>query len=964
MFVLEHGRQITLFNNETGFGARHIDAICDVKASTKGADTRGYIGRKGIGFKSVFTVSDRPHIHSNGYHIHFDRARNGHIGYILPEWTAQHTGDTHALKLASYVSSRLATAPTEQFATCIELPLKSESEMQRHKSSLLTSNFADIKPHLLLFLNKLRRIVIANIAVNDNDNNNNELLVYERVDIDDNLVEIRCTASSSASTSTSSTSSTQCQRWLVMRECLAVPRASVGRAGAATSTEMCLAFPLDSLATTAQSGQSLPRMDTFAYLPLRSFGFTFVVHADFAVPASRQDLNQDSQWNQWLVSHLADMFVRSLGLFNANAAPADSDDEYRIEALCSFLRFVPREEEIAADSLFAHVPRQVLAALRDQPHLIAALDPTDHQRIVWKRPFECVLAADDINTNSGGGGSTTRQVLTADLLHTHLARYYVHPALLARLNNNNNNSNSAMMRLLSAMGVRTLTLVDLLDVLKTIFGCGGGDNNLNLNLHLDHRNTAKWLVVLHHCLSACNMRHEAHFLAQLRRIHFLPVVNKQQLCSLAEADGIFFPFAAAATSSTSSATSEVKLMRLLESTCLNVLDTRALLVLDDDMANAQVAAVLRTLGVRSMETRELVEHILARLDNVAATTPDNDDALLVYTLFLHDRFARAAASVDMQRVRDSLALRTSKGSRRLVATAEEAVYLTPAYGNKFDLAGVLDDYPWCLLDDVYLRRSLELCADSAEEEEEAAAAAAETKIGELMLSWRGFFIRLGVRDMFAPRLRRTWLALGDNNKSTERVEHEYTEYVRKRQRTAVDIDIDEHMCVFDDYECDVFAHYGHLAGQASSNALDDDDASKLIARLGHLFALVEHNWTHNGHARHQLAHYKYVTVYTAPVSSSPPTTTSRIDRLIWVYTLEDNICPFKQNVLKQNFDECILNMAIYTCFEIMHGFRWASHSNVKVQLTQVESDVIILEVSFQILQKHVLSVFSKRLANG
>ena len=42
-------------------------------------------GQKGIGFKSVFRVTDCPEVHSNGYHIRFD-AKSGPIGYILPEW--------------------------------------------------------------------------------------------------------------------------------------------------------------------------------------------------------------------------------------------------------------------------------------------------------------------------------------------------------------------------------------------------------------------------------------------------------------------------------------------------------------------------------------------------------------------------------------------------------------------------------------------------------------------------------------------------------------------------------------------------------------------------------------------------------------------------------------------------------------------------------------------------------------
>lgn len=46
---------------------------------------RLFSGQKGIGFKSVFRVSDCPEVHSNGYHIRFD-AKSGPIGYILPQW--------------------------------------------------------------------------------------------------------------------------------------------------------------------------------------------------------------------------------------------------------------------------------------------------------------------------------------------------------------------------------------------------------------------------------------------------------------------------------------------------------------------------------------------------------------------------------------------------------------------------------------------------------------------------------------------------------------------------------------------------------------------------------------------------------------------------------------------------------------------------------------------------------------
>ena len=76
---------ITVLNNEVGFSEKNVRAICDVGRSTKDPCRAGYIGQKGIGFKSVFRVTDTPEIHSNSFHIRFDTT-SGPIGYILPHW--------------------------------------------------------------------------------------------------------------------------------------------------------------------------------------------------------------------------------------------------------------------------------------------------------------------------------------------------------------------------------------------------------------------------------------------------------------------------------------------------------------------------------------------------------------------------------------------------------------------------------------------------------------------------------------------------------------------------------------------------------------------------------------------------------------------------------------------------------------------------------------------------------------
>lgn len=82
---------ILVLNNEVGFAESNIRAICDVGKSTKGANRSGYIGQKGIGFKSVFRITDNPAIHSNGFRINFD-ATSDAIGFILPHWCGEEVG--------------------------------------------------------------------------------------------------------------------------------------------------------------------------------------------------------------------------------------------------------------------------------------------------------------------------------------------------------------------------------------------------------------------------------------------------------------------------------------------------------------------------------------------------------------------------------------------------------------------------------------------------------------------------------------------------------------------------------------------------------------------------------------------------------------------------------------------------------------------------------------------------------
>ena len=61
----------------------NVRAICNISRSTKSRDTAGYIGNKGVGFKSVFKITATPIVHSNNWHFKFD-SNDPELGYIMP----------------------------------------------------------------------------------------------------------------------------------------------------------------------------------------------------------------------------------------------------------------------------------------------------------------------------------------------------------------------------------------------------------------------------------------------------------------------------------------------------------------------------------------------------------------------------------------------------------------------------------------------------------------------------------------------------------------------------------------------------------------------------------------------------------------------------------------------------------------------------------------------------------------
>jgi hypothetical protein len=131
-----HKGHITVDSNEDGFTENDVRAICSIHRSSK-KQTGGYIGHKGIGFKSVFKVAYKVSIQSGPFCFFFEhRQGESGLGMITPF-------NEKPRDLPPGVNTRITL-----FLTHI-------SDFERRASEL-----REIPDTLLLFLRKLQRLTI------------------------------------------------------------------------------------------------------------------------------------------------------------------------------------------------------------------------------------------------------------------------------------------------------------------------------------------------------------------------------------------------------------------------------------------------------------------------------------------------------------------------------------------------------------------------------------------------------------------------------------------------------------------------------------------------------------------------------------------------------------------------------------------------------------------------------------
>ncbi|KAK3281334.1 hypothetical protein CYMTET_10869 [Cymbomonas tetramitiformis] len=351
---------IRFSSNEVGFTAKDVQALCAIGESTKeGSAQIKAIGKKGIGFKSVFMVTDEPHVLSGDFAFKFSTA-DGPLGALLPQWLTP--DEVEALGLPPAASRRPGT--------CYHLPMRHGSAARAHPHLELLLRGAAVEPSVLLFLRRLQRIRILDATCGachdlevraealeaepgsrretsrragvctedaapraafgshpiddpiDRPDGEGELAVVHvhkhtwHPPPDDQAYAAgmvgaweRCmsAAAESGAGSRAESGADQVQRFKVLWCSIGAAGDSLGESSAdfpqhladvEMESELALAFPMSRAASCEGDREREPEGEMlYAYLPVCRVGLPFIVHADFDLVSSRQQLHLGSGRN-------------------------------------------------------------------------------------------------------------------------------------------------------------------------------------------------------------------------------------------------------------------------------------------------------------------------------------------------------------------------------------------------------------------------------------------------------------------------------------------------------------------------------------------------------------------------------------------------------------------------------------------------------------------------------------------
>jgi hypothetical protein len=273
--------RIRVTHNGAPFNDTNVDALCGVRSSKKPEE--GTLGYLGIGFKSVFKVSDCPEIHSGGFHFKFDKyAFTDPVNepwQITPIWIDDAPDSLPAL-------------------TTFLIPFRSSQAYEQTHQEL---NKLDV--HIFLFLKWLRRLTVVDEASGKST-------------FIENLGELNRIASLKKDSQT--------HRFVVFRRVRLVPpevscdtSLEFYKRQTVKQREIVLAFGVDDTDNLQpiEDASALGSVSSFLPLVEERSGAKFLIQADFLVQPGREAIQYELPWNHWLIGEAAELSKEAIEEF-------------------------------------------------------------------------------------------------------------------------------------------------------------------------------------------------------------------------------------------------------------------------------------------------------------------------------------------------------------------------------------------------------------------------------------------------------------------------------------------------------------------------------------------------------------------------------------------------------------------------------------------------------------------------
>lgn len=287
---------LVFMHNGDKFSERDIEGLCDVGYGNKMADTKK-IGYKGIGFKSVFMHSQLVTVQSGEYCFKFEKSQWDN--YWDPNWGTKDSNRNHSMpwQIIPIETSAPIVVNTEGL-NVITYIKTGKSYFLREKIQKLFSS-----SRFLLFL--------RHTHINIDFIYENKLLVNIKKRTCNDVVELL-------------TNNKLDSRWLVycnpevkiddeIRNIIATDGITPIKLQEAKTFDISFALLLDN------KGRIVPLENScvYTYLPTSiTFGFPFLVNANFITDAGRQHLVNDSEWNKMIVKEIPMEFLKWMAIIS------------------------------------------------------------------------------------------------------------------------------------------------------------------------------------------------------------------------------------------------------------------------------------------------------------------------------------------------------------------------------------------------------------------------------------------------------------------------------------------------------------------------------------------------------------------------------------------------------------------------------------------------------------------------